>query len=70
MPVVTDQTALLAYLDTPFFRWNTSFSTGTPVIVTYSYLEGSDVPSVETVRASGYDVDSTSTFSAHQREQF
>jgi Ca2+-binding RTX toxin-like protein len=45
-------------------RWNGFADLGTPVIVTYSFLEGDDVP---TTGETAYTTTSTSTFTAAQR---
>ena len=44
MAIVSDYTAVLAYLDNDVLRWNGMTAVGTPVIVTYSFVETADLP--------------------------
>ncbi len=46
MPVVSDYTAILAYLDAEERRWNATEDLGFPVFVTYSFYDSEDLPSV------------------------
>lgn len=43
---VSDHTALLAYIDNENLRWNYGQDLGTPVVVSYSFTSGGDLPSV------------------------
>jgi len=67
MPVVSNYTAILAINDSPSNRWNAVTDLGTPVIVTYSFADGANVP---TVSESSYTVYGTSALTAAQRENF
>ena len=67
MKEVTDYTGILAINAGPGFRWNAHTKLGTPVIVTYSFADGDNVPTVE---ESAYSVTSTSDFTDAQRDNF
>ena len=67
MTVVSDYTALLAIEDFAAARWNATAELGTPVIVTYSFAQGDDIP---TVSESSYPVSRTFAFTDRQRENF
>ncbi|PWJ21941.1 hypothetical protein [Jannaschia seohaensis] len=42
--IVTDYTAILAYQDFDAKRWNAEYPLGTPVVVTYRFPDGDDLP--------------------------
>ncbi|PLS21644.1 M10 family metallopeptidase C-terminal domain-containing protein [Neptunicoccus cionae] len=67
MTVVSDYTALLQIEDSTSARWNATEELGTPVIVTYSFAEGDEIPSV---RDSAYPVTRTFAFTELQRQNF
>lgn len=67
MTVVSDYTAILQINDTTAARWNATTDLGVPVIVTYSFADGGNVP---TVSESSYFVSSTSAFTELQRANF
>lgn len=67
MTVVSDYTAILQINDSVAARWNATTDLGVPVIVTYSFADGSNVP---TVSESSYSVSSTSAFTQMQRTNF
>lgn len=46
MPVVSDYTAILAYLDDEARRWNATEDLGFPVFVSYSFYTAAELPSV------------------------
>ncbi len=54
--IVTDYTALLAYTETGYVwaRWNAFAKVGTQVVVTYSFYEDNNLPTV-----SGDDIGRT-----------
>ena len=58
--IVTDHTALLAYLDTDYLRWNSVAPIGTPVVISYSFSDTPDIAEYNPYGASGYwDFDAT-----------
>ncbi|MGB1034027.1 MAG: reprolysin-like metallopeptidase, partial [Primorskyibacter sp.] len=67
MTIVTDYTALLATSESPYFVWNGFTDLATPVILTYSFADGENVPSVADLENEATD---TSAFTAAQRENF
>lgn len=67
MTVVSDFTALLQINDTASARWNATAELGTPVIVTYSYAEGTEIPAASD---SAYPVSRTFAFTDQQRQNF
>ena len=67
MPIVTDYTALLATTDNASYRWNAYTDVGTPSIITYSFTDGSNVPSIF---ESAFSVTGTSAFTLAQRQNF
>ena len=67
MAIVSDYTAILAYLDNDTLRWNGMTAVGAPVIVTYSFVESADLPDLAD---SNYNVSSCWSFSEVQREYF
>ncbi|WP_069301325.1 M10 family metallopeptidase C-terminal domain-containing protein [Neptunicoccus sediminis] len=67
MTVVSDYTALLQINDTASARWNAAVDLGTPVIVTYSFAEGAEIP---TASDSSYPVSRTFAFTDQQRQNF
>ncbi|WP_424987535.1 hypothetical protein [Microbulbifer sp. S227A] len=46
MPVVSDYTAILAYLDAEEYRWNATEDLGFPVFVSYSFHTAANLPSL------------------------
>lgn len=69
MPVVSDFTAILYVSEGQTqTTWSSPFSLATPVIVTYSFLEGGDLPALEDYRP--YWNDGYSTFTSEQRANF
>ena len=44
MPVVSDYTALLGILQSPYASWNAYYGSGAPVFVTFSFTETEDLP--------------------------
>lgn len=67
MTVVSDYTAILQINDSAAARWNATADLGLPVIVTYSFADDGNVP---TVSESSYSVSSTSAFTEMQRSNF
>ncbi|MDB2407994.1 hypothetical protein N9W17_05710 [Jannaschia sp.] len=65
--VVSDHRAILATTENASFRWNAEQDEGTPAIVTYTFLEGGDLPDTSDV---AYDPDSVSAFTSAQRDNF
>ena len=64
MPVVTDETSILYYLDGGNnFRWNATASLGNSVIVTYSFGNGAGVD-------NPYNASSFSTYTTAQKANF
>lgn len=64
---VTDERALLRYLETPSFRWNATQDLETPVIVTYSFLETNELPAKADL---SYSPTSVTSYSASERVNF
>lgn len=62
--VVSDHTAILAYLDNPAQRWNATEKLGVPVFVSYSFLETGELPSTG---ALAYAADAVTSMSEAQR---
>lgn len=65
---VTDFTALLAYVDTEWARWNATERLRSPVIVSYSFTETADLPTL--AEYDPYGSDGYFTFSTAQRAAF
>lgn len=57
----------LSYSDYQYWRWNGQQALQTPVVVSYAFLEGADLPSLGDVY---YPSSSVRSFNAIQREQF
>lgn len=53
MPVVIDETAILAYLEDDNLRWNANADLGTQVVVTYRFVETSDLENAVTYDSYG-----------------
>lgn len=69
MTIATDYTAILYAADgEPNIAWNGLTAAGTPVIVTYSFVEGSDLATWEA--ASSYSNDGFTSLTAAQRANF
>ncbi len=69
--IVTDEKSILYYLDGgQNFRWNAEQSLGSSVIVTYSFAESSELPSVFSNYDNPYDASSFSSFTDMQRQNF
>jgi serralysin len=67
MAIVSDYTAVLAYLDNDVLRWNGMTAVGTPVIVTYSFVETADLPDPA---ESNFNVSAYWSYSEVQRDYF
>ncbi|WP_188670333.1 M10 family metallopeptidase C-terminal domain-containing protein [Neptunicoccus cionae] len=67
MAVVSDYTALLQINDSASARWNATAELGTPIIVTYSFAEGAEIPAAS---ESAYSVARTFAFTDQQRQNF
>ncbi|HBD90276.1 MAG: hypothetical protein A2093_10445 [Caulobacterales bacterium GWE1_67_11] len=65
---VSDYTALLAYLDYSWGRWNATERLRTPVIVSYTFTETADLPSL--AEFDPYGSDGYFSFNADQRDAF
>ena len=65
---VSDYTALLAYLDYSWGRWNATERLRTPVIVSYTFTETADLPSL--AEFDPYGSDGYFSFNADQRAAF
>lgn len=70
---VTDYSGILYYSerdsdsDKQYWRWNGQQALQTPVVVSYAFLEGADLPALSDVY---YSSSSVQTFNTIQREQF
>jgi len=70
-PSVNDYRSILYYLDGGSnFRWNADNGLGTSVMVTYSFGEGSDLPSTFGSSSNPYGASSFSDFTNAQRNNF
>ena len=70
-PSVNDYRSILYYLDGGSnFRWNADKGLGTSVMVTYSFGEGSDLPSTFGSSSNPYGASSFSDFTNAQRNNF
>lgn len=67
MPVVSDFRAILGINENDDYTWNGNTDLGTPVIVTYDFLQGADLPSPS---ETSYPTTSTSAFNAAQKQNF
>ena len=67
MPVVDTYKAILATDADPGHRWNATLPTGTPIIVTYRFPAGADLPPLE---LTYYDGTRVSAFDARERRAF
>lgn len=67
MPTVDGFDAILSVNEDPAFRWNANQPLGTPVIVTYNFSEGADLPPLSQTYFHGTSV---SSFSAIERRYF
>ena len=65
MPVVSDYTAILATNDESAARWNAPMDLGTAVIVTYSFADGANIPSLGEYEP--YDNDGYTAFTEARR---
>ena len=65
MPTVEDFTALIPDIDN--YRWNAMTDVGAPVFVTYTFLQGADLPAPEDV---SYDPDTVHGFTTDQQSAF
>lgn len=68
MPVVNDYTAILATNDTVQARWNAPVDLGTAVIVTYSFADGANIPSLADYEP--YENNGYTAFTEAQRANF
>ncbi|MEP5375851.1 MAG: zinc-dependent metalloprotease family protein, partial [Hyphomicrobiales bacterium] len=66
--VVTDYTAILAYLEGEHYRWNATDDLGVPVFVTYTFLSNDDLPTLE--EYDPYDADGYYAYSSKQKANF
>ncbi len=68
---VSDYRSILYYLDGgDNFRWNAENSLGTSVLVTYSFGEGSELPSTSGSHSNPYGASSFSSFTNAQKNNF
>ncbi len=67
MSVVSDYRAILAYLDSGNYRWNAFTALGTPVFVSYNFVETEDLPDPASL---DYSPSETLSYSPAQREAF
>ncbi|WP_299814342.1 type I secretion protein [uncultured Jannaschia sp.] len=67
MPVIDTYHALLATDEDPGYRWNATLPAGTPVIVTYRFLDGADLPPLD---RTYYDGTGVTAFNAKERRAF
>lgn len=71
MTVVYDYRAITAYYDHEEYRWNGLTDLGTPVIVTYHFLEDSELPLTGDVDVpENGAISGVASFNAQQRAQF
>lgn len=68
MPVVSDYTAILATNDETAARWNAPVDLGTAVIVTYSFADGTNIPTL--AEYEPYNNDGYTAFTEAQRANF
>jgi Ca2+-binding RTX toxin-like protein len=67
MRYISDFRAIVASIDNQSLRWNSFLPKGTPVVVTYSFADGANVPGIS---ESAYSVTGTSAMNTQQRQNF
>ncbi len=70
MPVVTDYSAILGYLDKPEQRWNATEDLGTPVFISYRFTRNGDLPDIDDPSENPYGATGYRSFDVNDRAVF